>query len=64
MSRNILNKSNGDNQMPKLYGNSPTPDITRKFLVKLKNFVASQTKEAWERTIQVHQLDEDGDPQK
>lgn len=63
MSRNILNKSNGDNQMPKLYGNSPTPDITRKFLVKLKNFVASQTKEAWERTIQVQQLDEDGDPE-
>ena len=62
MSRNFQSKSNGDNQMPKLFGNSPTPDITRKVLVKLENFVASQTKDAWERIIQVPQRNENGEP--
>ena len=59
MSRTKLSYKVNENQMPKLYG-SPSPDTIRKFLLKAKNYFASKTTDAWERTVQVNQLDATG----
>ena len=48
-----------ENHMPKLFG-SPSPDTIRKFLLKSKNFFASRTNDAWEKTEMVNRVDANG----